>query len=126
MKYLILLSLLSLCACSNIKDLNENDINGSPKITGVWFFHMGTNGYLKLDLKENHDFTVSLLACTLGKEEQKPGGKWSLKGNEFKLIWPDGTTKAQELLSIGKAQLKLTSQVGYELYHREPIGCKNS
>jgi hypothetical protein len=99
---------------------------GNAELLGFWYFHMGANGYLKLQLKSDHAFNVSVIACSLDKEERKPGGKWSLNGGVFQLIWPDGAIKTQELVFLGNSQLKLTSRVGYELYHRVPTGCESS
>ena len=128
MKYLIAIIIVFQCACSNVKATNKSGNIESEKseIFGLWYFHMGTNGYLKLQLKKDQAFNVSVITCSLDKEVEKPGGIWSLEGDAFLLVWPGGTKKSQELLSIDQSELKLTSSVGYELYHREPIGCKNS
>jgi hypothetical protein len=128
MKYLIAFLIVFQCACSSVKETSKsgNIENENSEILGLWYFHMGTNGYLKLQLKGDHAFNVSVITCSLEKEAEKPDGTWSLEGDAFVLAWPDGTKKSQELLSINQFELRLTSKVGYELYHREPVGCKNS
>jgi hypothetical protein len=127
-KYLILplLSILVL-GCGSI-NTQERDSGNDPHINellGAWYFYMGKNGHIKLNLKADHKFDISVIPCSQDEELEKPSGSWSLKGNYFQLLWPDGRQKMQEVVEVSSCALKLTSQTGYERYRRNLGKCSS-
>ncbi len=128
MKYLILplLSIFVLgCASINTQEQKSEYAPHINDFLGAWYFYMGKNGHVKLNLKADHKFDISVIPCSQDQEFEKPSGSWSLKGNDFQLLWPDGKQKKQEVIEVSTCALKLTSKTGYERYRRNLGKCSS-
>jgi hypothetical protein len=122
----IILAICTACATTDEPAITVEGADLGTDILGVWYFNMGSNGSLKLNLKEDQSFEVSVVPCGGGPEEAKPSGTWSLAGNTFELLWPDGKTKSQILVSSSPCAMTLGNPKGKERYQRRQFECKAS
>jgi hypothetical protein len=101
MKLFLSLILVLMMGCTATKPKPDQSIANAEEnpILGVWYFYMGSNGYVELSLNEDHTFDVAVVPCSKGMKESKPSGVWSLSGEEFVLSWPDGSIKAPRLIA---------------------------
>ena len=128
MKWLIALLLvvyISGCGSLETQNLGREKFPEKTELIGVWYFHMGNNGHIKLDLKAYQDFDVSVIPCVGNNEIEKPSGFWEVDGRKFRLIWSDGKVKDQEIIDVSPTELRLTSDTGYELYSRKLGQCNS-
>lgn len=117
---LILAVLLHGCSSSPVSEDLESGSQVKRLVDGKWYFHMGCGDFLEMDLEEGGTFKLAVVSVPEGDSKNAPGGTWSLQDGIFRLIWRDGTTKTQTLLSITDTVLRLENSTNTEIYLREP------
>ena len=121
MKYLVIIA----CLFAGCSTLSRSNLGGSEHIDesdilGAWYFYLGKDDFVILDLKPKSRFEVSVYSCDIGKNVPRESGSWSLRGKKFELVWPD-LTKRQNLHSVSKENLVLQNpNKRLESYFRRP------